>query len=103
MLFSPLFFPLGLVESGSERSSGFCARCVCEEAGPRPVSLEGEPPGRTGQHCAAAGANRQPVRACTHTAQARQHSGLNPILKSVTASAWGLWGPLYSFFFPQVS
>lgn len=100
MCFSVLFFfPLGLVESGSERSSGFCARCICEEAGPRPVSLEGEPPGRTGQHCAAAGANRQPVRACTHTQHRldstqgliQSSSQLQPVL--------GVSGALYTLSF----
>lgn len=47
----------GLVESGSERSSGFCASCLREEIGPRPVSLPGESPGGARQHSAAAGAD----------------------------------------------
>lgn len=59
---SLLLVAAGLVEGGGERSSGLRSCCVCEETGPDPVLLQGEPAGWTRQHRTAPRPDWEPVR-----------------------------------------
>lgn len=81
--------PLGLVESGSRWSPGFCACCLCQETGPWWVSYASTAAARrTSQHHWVPGTDWEPVPLPPLSSRRTQASSI-AMLQWVSVGLWG--------------